>query len=186
MGKKINIQRDLQSRRDISEKNSFPEVYIKPEITEEYAESKTDEEQETDAEPKKKEVPKKEEGRPKGTYKRYLFEETRLGFMLKYEVPAVFDIIMKMTSASMCGEPPLLLVKTVCKSSDDPSLKKPKFFRYLEEYAWLGLYCKRPKILTPERAAYYTSVRKKKLEVYINKNKDQISTLINYERKPKV
>ena len=29
-------------------------------------------------------------GRPKGTYKRYLFEETKLGFFLKYEVPEVF------------------------------------------------------------------------------------------------
>ncbi|WP_206759853.1 hypothetical protein [Dysgonomonas sp. GY75] len=133
--------------------------------------------------PKKRKFRKKEEGRPKGTYKRYSFEETRLGFMLKYEAPVVFDIIMRMTPVSMAGEPPLLLIKTICKSSDDTSLKKPKFFRYLEEYARLGLFCKRPKILTEERKIYYEAIRKKKLDMYMKENKDRISALVEYERK---
>jgi hypothetical protein len=60
MGKKVNIQRDLQSRRDISEKNILLEVYVKPEITEEEnAESHVTQEQETDTESEKKEVSKK-------------------------------------------------------------------------------------------------------------------------------
>jgi hypothetical protein len=103
--------------------------------------------------------------------------------MLRYEAPVVFDIIMRMTPPTMAGEPPLLLIKTICKSSDDPSLKKPKFFRYLEEYARLGLFCKRPKILTEERKIYYEAIRKKKLDMYMKENKDRISALVEYERK---
>ncbi|GAB6119738.1 hypothetical protein [Dysgonomonas termitidis] len=103
--------------------------------------------------------------------------------MLKYEAPVVFDIIMKMTPKPMLGEPPLLLVKTVCRNSEDPSFRKKKFTRYLDEYARLGLYCKRPKKLSPERTAYYTSIRKKKLEAYVNKNKEQIAVLLENARK---
>lgn len=90
--------------------------------------------------------------------------------MLKYEVPVVYDIIMDMTPVSTFPEPPYLLIKTICKGSSDPSLKKGKFFRYLEEYAELGLYCKRPKVLTVKRKVYYESMRKKKLERFIERN----------------
>lgn len=120
---------------------------------------------------------KKEEGRPKGTYKRFRFEETRLGFFLKYEVPVVYDIIMDMTPPAVFPEPPLLLVQRVCKASPDPSLKKAKFFRYLDEYAAWGLYCKRPKLLTPERDAYYEKLRKNKLEIYIRENWEKIEQI---------
>jgi len=133
--------------------------------------------------PKKRKFRKKEEGRPKGTYKRYLFEETRLGFMLKYEVPVVFDIITKMTPDSMPGEPPLLLIRIICRNSNDSSLRKAKFSRYLEEYARSGLYCKRPKLLTPQRKEYYEAIRKKKLGKYMVENKDRISVLVDYQRK---
>jgi hypothetical protein len=117
---------------------------------------------------------KKGNGRPPGTYKRFKFEETRLGFFLKYEVPVVYDIIMKMTPAAVFPEPPLLLVKTVCKGSKDPSLKKAKFRRYLKEYAAWGLFCKRAKRLTPEREQYYEGIRKRKLGKYLKENRDRI------------
>jgi hypothetical protein len=116
-------------------------------------------------------------GRPQGTYKRYLFEETRLGFFLKYEVPVVYDVIMKMTPPAAFLEPSPLLVKTVCKSSRDPSLKKSKFRRYLKEYAGCGLYCKRPKRLTPERERYYERIRKRKIEEYIGENRERIEKM---------
>jgi hypothetical protein len=120
---------------------------------------------------------KKEDGRPPGTSKRFLFEETRLGFFLKYEVPVVYGIILKMTPPAVFPEPPLLLVKTVCRASRDPSLKKAKFRRYLEEYAGRGLCCKRPKRLTEERIRYYERVRKKKLERYIERNRKEIDAM---------
>ncbi|MBF0575538.1 hypothetical protein [Dysgonomonas sp. GY617] len=98
--------------------------------------------------------------------------------MLKYEVPVVYEIIMDMTLVSVFPEPPYLLITTVCKGSSDPSLKKEKFFRYLEEYADLGLYCKRPKVLTAKRKVYYDEIRKKKMERFIERNRDRIDRLM--------
>lgn len=98
--------------------------------------------------------------------------------MLKYEVPLVYDIIMDMTPPSTFPEPSYLLIKIICKGSSDPSLKKGKFFRYLEEYAQLGLYCKRPKLLTPQRKAYYDALRKKKMERFIERNRERIEGMM--------
>lgn len=106
---------------------------------------------------------RKEDGRPKGTLKKFRFEQTRLGFMLKYESPAVYNVIMRLTPPSPWREPAPLLIRMVCASSDDPSLKKAKFFRYLEEYSRDGLYCRRAKMPTPQRQRYYRSIRKHKL-----------------------
>lgn len=83
-----------------------------------------------------------------------------------------------MTPVSAFPEPSYLLIKTICKGSSDPSLKKAKFFRYLEEYAELGLYCKRPKVLTTKRKVYYVKIRKKKLEKFIRENRDRIEGLM--------
>lgn len=104
--------------------------------------------------------------------------------MIKYEAPVVFDIIMKMTPKSMLGEPPLLLIKIVCRNSEDPSFKKKKFVRYLDEYARLGLYCKRPKRLTPNRREYYEAIRYKKMEKYMYENREKVSNMMkNQENK---
>jgi hypothetical protein len=117
---------------------------------------------------------KKEDGRPKGTFKKFRFEETKIGFFLKYEVPVVYDIIMELTLSQNYGEPPLLLIQMVCRGSSDPSLKKAKYFRYLEEYASFGLCCKRAKQLTAKRKAYYEGIRKKKMEKFILQNRGRI------------
>jgi hypothetical protein len=100
-----------------------------------------------------------------------------LGFFLKYEVPVVYDIIMDMTPRAVFPEPPPALVRTVCKASQDPSLAKPKFHRYLDEYEAWGLYCKRPKRLTPERKACYERIRQRKLETYIRQNREKIEKM---------
>ena len=123
---------------------------------------------------------KKENGRPRGTNKRFPFEQTRLGFMLKYEVPVVYDLIMNMTPPGPFPEPPYLLIKILCAASDDPSLKKPKFFRYLGEYAQKGLYCLRGKKNTPEREAFYSAIRKKKLDRFILQNQQVIEAMRLY------
>ena len=117
---------------------------------------------------------RKEDGRPTGTYKKYRFEETRLGFLLKYEAPAVISIILNLTPRAVFPEPKVELIEQVCRASGDPSLRKPKFFRYLEEYRDMGIYCRRPKRLTPERALYYERLRKKKLECFIKENQATI------------
>ena len=120
---------------------------------------------------------KKEDGRPKGTYKKFRFEETKLGFFLKYEVPVVYEIVMKLTPPAVFLEPPLYLIDIVCNASKDPSLKKAKFFRYLTEYEEKGLFCNRRKYLTLDRKAYYESIRKKKMGKFICQNKKRIERM---------
>lgn len=89
-------------------------------------------------------------------------------------MPAVYEVIMSMTQPYMLCEPPYLLIKLVCEKSDDTSLKKRKFIRYLEEYKEQGLFCRRPKLLTSERKKYYEAIRKKKMNTYILKNRESI------------
>lgn len=110
-------------------------------------------------------------GRPKGTLKKFLFEETKLGFMLKHEIPVVYTILMNSIPKGEVSSPSPSLIFKVCKASKDPSFKKNKFFRYFEEYKKYGLYCKRGKRLTPERRIYYERLRKKKMKDFIFRNK---------------
>lgn len=117
---------------------------------------------------------KKEDGRPRGTLKKYHFSQTKLGFMLKHETPALYDIIMRMTPNVPFPEPKVFLIEVVCNASNDPSLNKSKFERYLELYRRDGIYCKRPKILTERRANYYDKLYKKKLCQYVHKNSSEI------------
>lgn len=114
---------------------------------------------------------KKEDGRPKGTLKRFPFEQTRLGFMLRYEMPVVYHLLRRLSPPAPLFEPEWQLVDSVCRASKDSSYNKPKFRRYLEEYARDGVYCKRGKRLTPDRLVYYESIRRKKLSIFIRKNK---------------
>jgi len=117
---------------------------------------------------------RKEDGRPTGTYKKYRFEETKLGFFLKYEVPVVYNIILNILPVSSFPEPPLQLIKVICSGSKDPSFKKKKYKRYLEDYAKYGLYCHRPVVMTPEKRKYYESIRRKKMERYIKQNRKRL------------
>ena len=117
------------------------------------------------------------DGRPKGTLKRSKFEETRLGFMLLYETPVVYNLIMQSTPNSPFPEPSPDVIEIIARASKDPSFQKKKFARYLEEYREHGLYCKRGKKLTPERKAYYESVRNQKLKKFISNNRKKIKTL---------
>lgn len=119
----------------------------------------------------------KKDGRPKGTLKRFPFEETRLGFMIKHEAPVVFHIIMNLTPHSTFPEPSCELIRLVCKASRDSSFKKAKFRRYLSEYETTGLYCKRGKKTTSNRKLYYAAIRKRKMEQYIRKNKKRLKAI---------
>ena len=119
----------------------------------------------------------KKDGRPKGTVKRFLFEETRLGFMIKQEAPVVFNILMNLTPKTAFQEPSIELIKLVCRASRDPSFRKAKFRRYLSEYETTGLYCKRGKKLTLNRKVYYEALRKRKMKVFIRQNKRKIARM---------
>ena len=120
----------------------------------------------------------KEDGRPRGTFKKYKFEETKLGFMLKHETPVVYGILTNTLIWTSCSEPSVELIEVICRASQDTSFKKPKFRRYLKEYAQCGLYCHRPKRMTPEREAYYKRIRSIKLATFIQYN--QKNNQVNY------
>ena len=117
---------------------------------------------------------RKEDGRPKGTLKKFQFEQTRLGFMIKHEAPVSFRIIMNLTPKAIFPEPSCEVIRIVCKASRDPSFGKAKFKRYLAEYASTGLYCKRGKKITPKRDTYYRAIRLKKMSLFIRRNKEKI------------
>ncbi len=108
--------------------------------------------------------PNRKRGRPKGSRKRYSFEQTKLGFALKYECPATYEVVMEITKRSGRTKPTIEVITLVFSSSEDPSLGKRKFARYLDEYRRVGLYCGRPKVLTPRRERYYRHIRQKKLQ----------------------
>lgn len=130
--------------------------------------------------PKKQAIKRrKQDGRPKGTFKKFKFEETKLGFLLKYETPLEYELIINSIPFNPFPEPPIEVIEIVTRASKDPTFKKGKFFRYLEEYRIHGLCCRRAKKLTPERMFYYESIRDKKMELFIKRNIQRI----NYMKK---
>ena len=110
-------------------------------------------------------------GRPKGTLRQFPFEQTRIGFMLRYEMPIVYGILKQLSGGQSPFEPEWWVIDSVAKASKDVSYSKPKFKRYLLEYQEKGLYCLRGKVLTPKRKAYYESIQKHKTQEYIRKNR---------------
>lgn len=120
---------------------------------------------------------RKGSGRPPGTYKRYLFEETKLGFFLKYEVPEVFQLIMQSLPPGKHRAPPPALVRMVCAASRDPSLRKAKYGRYLRLYERDGLYCHRATRMTAEKKSFYDMMRRRKLEAFIRRNRKLITAI---------
>ena len=94
--------------------------------------------------------------------------------MLYYEVPAIYKVIMQLTRRSHFPEPKVELIEIVCSVSDDSSLKKPKFQRYLQEYKEKGLYCGRAKQICSKKESYYASIRAKKNANYISQSLDKM------------
>ena len=114
---------------------------------------------------------KRGRGRPKGTHRRFKFEETRIGFMLRYEMTMVYHLLRQLCGKQSPFEPDWRVIDSVARASKDISYKKPKFKRYLDEYREKGLYCSRGRELTPKRKTYYESIRKHKSEEYIRINR---------------
>ena len=100
-----------------------------------------------------------------------------MGFFLKYEVPEVFQLIMQSLPPGKYRAPPLPLIRIVCAASKDPSLRKPKFRRYMELYERDGLYCRRATVMTPAKKPFYDEMRRRKLEQFIGRNRKLISAI---------
>lgn len=114
-------------------------------------------------------------GRPKGSLKKRKFEETRLGFLLKYEAPLEYQLIMEATPKEVFPKPSAELVEIIARVSTEPVFKKKKFFRYLKEYRETGIYPRRGKVATPERLAYYKRLERNKNSQYQAKNRKRMS-----------
>ena len=106
-------------------------------------------------------------GRPKGTKKKRQFEETKLGFLLKYEAPIEYELIMQSTPNSVFPEPKIKVIEAITLASPNPIFQKNKFFRYLDEYRENKLCCDRAKVLTPKRKAYYDKIQENQIKKYI-------------------
>lgn len=63
-------------------------------------------------------------GRPKGTKKKRLFEETKLGFLLKYETPIEYELIMSSTPKSVFPEPKIKVIEAITLASPNPVFQK--------------------------------------------------------------
>ena len=92
-------------------------------------------------------------------------------------MPVVYDILQDKYKNPRRFHPAAEVVELVCRASRDPTYKKPKFRRCMSAYIADGLCCKRGKILTQERKAYYESVRRKKMEAFIAGNRKKIKIL---------
>lgn len=120
---------------------------------------------------------KLQDGRPRGTYKKYPFEQTRLGFLLKYEMPVVYRLLMLRYKDVPFPQPSPDVIRVICRGSRDKTCKKGKFKRAFEEYARNGICCRRPKLLTEKRKSYYDSIRKKKMQAFIRENREKIEQM---------
>lgn len=106
---------------------------------------------------------KRKVGRPRKTRQkrrdprkiRRKFEETRVGYFLKYEAPVEYHLV---TTINISGAPSADLVEHIGYASRNPLFKKAKFRKALLEYRLTGLYPPSPKkqrpssvIQTPEK-----------------------------------
>lgn len=98
--------------------------------------------------------------------------------MLKHETPLEYELIMSATPKSLFMTPDVILIEAISSTSDDKSFQKPKFKRYLDEYRLNGIYCDRPKTLTPERVQYYETLRHNKIKEYTIGRRAQLKSLI--------
>ena len=73
-------------------------------------------------------------------------------------MPVVYGILQDKYKDPGRFHPSPEVVELVCRASKDPTYKKPKFRRCMNEYIASGLCCKRGKVLTERRKTYYESI----------------------------
>ena len=118
-------------------------------------------------------------GRPKGTRAKRKFEETNLGFFLKYECPLEYSIIMKAVVPGESEHIDAAYIESICDISKDPSFRKSKYVRYLLEYRKNGIHADRAKVATPERLKYYEEIRRNKIRKYGAANRMALAHLLD-------
>lgn len=119
-------------------------------------------------------------GRPVGSKQRRRFEETKLGFVIKYEAPTEYDIIMSSCKKGAFPEPDVEVIEIVANASIDPLFKKPRFWRYFDLYKKEGCFAPRAMKLTPFLKQKYERVVENKIKNYVKaKSSDIKKNIIN-------
>lgn len=81
---------------------------------------------------------KRKPGRPKG-HRLKPFDQTRIGFLLKHEVPIEYQLLMEVTENLKLRAPSSELIEAVGYASNDPFFRKTKYWRCLMDYKKYGL-----------------------------------------------
>ena len=68
------------------------------------------------------------------------FEETRLGFYIKYNAPVEYELIISITPNKKNPEPKTNVIEAIAAASNNPVLQSQKFFTYLDDYKKNKLY----------------------------------------------
>ena len=124
-------------------------------------------------------------GRPVGSRQRRKFEETKLGFVIKYEAPIEYDIIMSSCTTGAFPEPDVGVIEIVANASIDPLFKKPRFWRYFEVYKRDGCFAPRAMKLTPFLKQKYDRVVENKIKSYVKAKRSDIKKNIINKREVK-
>ena len=115
--------------------------------------------------------PTGKQGRPKGTRKKRHFDETKLGFFLKYEAPIEYELIMSSTPKGTFPEPTIKIIEAITLASPNPVFQKNKFYRYMDEYKTNKLCTSKPKRMTPVKKEYYERLQRNQMRRYIEQRK---------------
>mgnify|MGYP000458877157 CR=1 FL=1 len=98
MKHKLNVNGDIESAGGLRSAGTFPSVkpYSKPFNRNIMKQKKIRRQPQKKPSPRQQKPRKREDGRPQGTLKRFPFDETRIGFMLRYEMPVVYHLLRRL------------------------------------------------------------------------------------------
>ena len=105
--------------------------------------------------------PEKEPGRPKG-HSLKNFDQTRIGFLMKHEVPIEYKLLMEVSDFLKIHAPSPELIEAISYASDDIFFKKAKFWRCLMDYKKYGLRPPYSIHTNANKELYYIHLRFKK------------------------
>lgn len=142
----INVSVDIESQCLNSRSTSSQKNEHNENVSEQQKETKT---------------PQKKPGRPKG-HSLKNFDQTRIGFLMKHEVPIEYKLLMEVSDFLKIHAPSPELIEAISYASDDIFFKKAKFWRCLMDYKKYGLRPPYSIHTNANKELYYIHLRFKK------------------------
>lgn len=118
------------------------------------------------------------QGRPLGTRKRRRFEQTRVGYILKWESTSEYETVMQAAPNKPSDPPAYELILAITKASADPIFKTKRFISALEDYRVNGLYTRPKPSPTKSQLAIYNARKKKMVDDMVWNNRFMINALM--------